>query len=134
MRAATTGAPVPRGRTTAIRAWHRADVDTTTVTCSPDLAVIVPAAALAGLLVRRRDPRGYLPAVPLLATVVLLLPVIALSTALQPAAGITFTAGEVVGPVTGFAVFGTLATWLLVRLLRAVPTTAPEVPDVHVRA
>jgi hypothetical protein len=78
--------------------------------------------------------RGYLPIVPLLATVVLPLPVIALSTALQTAAGITFTAGEVVGPVTGFAVLGTLATWSLVRLLRAVPTTAPEVPDVHVRA
>jgi hypothetical protein len=66
--------------------------------------------------------------------VTIVLPVIALSTVLQAAAGITSTAGEVVGPVTGFAVLGTLATWLLVRLLPAVPTTAPEFPDVHVHA
>jgi hypothetical protein len=111
----------------------RLDVYTTTVTRSLDLAVVVPSAALAGLLVRRRDPLGYLVTAPLPVTIVLL-PVIVLSTVLQAAAGITFTAGEVVGPVTGFAVPGTLATWLLVRLLRAVPTTAPEVPDVHVHA
>jgi len=40
------------------------DVYTTPVTSALDLAVITPAAALAGLLVRRREPLGYLLAAP----------------------------------------------------------------------
>jgi hypothetical protein len=111
------------------------DVYTTPVTYSLDLAVITPAAALAGLLVRRRQPIGYLLAVPLLVIIVLLLPTISLATALQVAAGISFTPAEVMGPIAGFAVLGVLGARLLVRLLRAVPTTAPtdnEVPDVGV--
>jgi hypothetical protein len=54
----------------------------------------------------------------LLVTIVLLLPTIAGSTALQAHAGMSFTVAEVVGPVAGFGVIG---AWLLVRLLRAVP-------------
>jgi hypothetical protein len=111
------------------------DVYTTPVTYSLDLAVITPAAALAGLLVRRGQPIGYLLAVPLLVIIVLLLPTISLATALQVAAGISFTPAEVMGPIAGFAVLGVLGARLLVRLLRAVPTTTPtdnEVPDVGV--
>jgi hypothetical protein len=100
------------------------DVYATPVTSALDLAVITPAAALAGFLVRRRDPLGYLMAAPLLVTIVLLLPTIALSTALQGAAGISFTAAEVVGPIAGFGVLGGVGSWLLVRLLRAMPTAS----------
>jgi len=100
------------------------DTYTTPVTSALDLAVITPAAALAGMLVRRRDPLGYLLAAPLLVTIVLLLPTITLSTALQAAAGISFTAAEVVGPIGGFGILGGVGAWLLVRLLRAVPATA----------
>jgi hypothetical protein len=116
----------------------RLDVYTTPVTFSLDLAVIVPAAALAGLLVRRRRPLGYLLAAPLLVTILLLLPIIVLSTALQAAAGVSFTAAEMTGPVAGFAILGVLGTWLLLRLLRAVPASAsapnPEAAgvDVHI--
>ncbi|MGY2002689.1 hypothetical protein [Blastococcus sp. SYSU DS1024] len=111
------------------------DVYTTPVTFSIDLAVVAPAAALAGLLVRRREPLGYLLAAPLLVTIVLLLPTIALSTALQAGAGITFTVPQIVGPIGGFAVLGALGGWLLSRLLRALPVTATrrlEEPGVHV--
>ncbi|MCF6734558.1 hypothetical protein [Blastococcus sp. KM273129] len=109
------------------------DVYTTTVTYSLDLAVITPAAALAGLLVRRREPFGYLLAAPLLVTIVLLLPSISLATALQVAAGISFTPAQVVGPISGFAVLGAVGGWLLARLLRAVPTSVPgPAPDVAV--
>ncbi|MCZ2839165.1 hypothetical protein [Modestobacter sp. VKM Ac-2985] len=97
------------------------DVYTTPVTYSLDLAIVVPAAALAGLLVRRRDPFGYLIAAPLLVTIVMLLPTIALSTLFQAQAGITFTAAEVIGPIAGFTLLGGIGAWLLVRLLRAVP-------------
>ncbi|WP_158580010.1 hypothetical protein [Geodermatophilus marinus] len=95
---------------------------TTPVTHALDLAVVTPAAALAGLLVRRRDPRGYLLAAPLLVLIAMLLPTIGVSTALQAAAGISFTVPEVVGPVAGFGVLGLVGAGLLRRLLRAVPT------------
>ncbi|MGY1679966.1 hypothetical protein [Geodermatophilus sp. SYSU D01176] len=108
------------------RAPELLDVYTTTVTYSLDLAVITPAAALAGLLVRRQEPLGYLLAAPLLVTIVLMLPTISLGTALQVAAGISFTPAQVIDPIAGFGVLGTIGTRLLVRLLRAVPTTDPE--------
>jgi hypothetical protein len=106
------------------------DVYTTPVTFALDLAILTPAAAYAGILVRRRDPLGYLIAAPLLVTIVLLLPTIALSTALQSAAGIAFTVPEVVGPIAGFGVLGAIGSRLLVRLLRAVPpaTTRTRLP------
>jgi hypothetical protein len=114
------------------------DVYTTPVTSALDLAVVAPAAVLAGLLVRRRDPLGYLVATPLLVTIVLLLPTIVASTALQAAAGISFTAPQVVGPIAGFGALGVIGIRLLTRLLRAVPavpTAEPlppsEVPDEH---
>jgi hypothetical protein len=100
------------------------DVYTTPVTYALDLAVITPAAALAGVLVRRGEPLGYLLAAPLLVTLVLLLPTITLSTALQAAAGISFTAAELAGPIAGSGILGGVGAWLLVRLLRAMPTTA----------
>lgn len=103
------------------------DVYTTTVTYSLDLAVITPAAAMAGLLVRRREPLGYLIAAPLLVTIVLLLPSISLATALQAAAGIAFTPAEVIGPIAGFGVLGAVGARLLVRLLRGVPTDRKSV-------
>lgn len=101
------------------------DVYTTPVTFTLDLGIIAPSAALAGLLVRRRDPLGYLLAAPLLVLIVLLLPTIALSTALQAAAGVSFTTGEIIGPIAGFAALGAVGARLLVRLLHAVPDTGP---------
>jgi hypothetical protein len=106
------------------------DTYTTPVTSALDLAVITPAAALAGLLVHRRDPLGYLLAAPLLVTVVLLLPTIALSTLLQAEAGISFTTAQVVGPIGGFCLLGGTGAWLLARLLRAVPSAPARLPEV----
>jgi hypothetical protein len=106
------------------RAPDLLDVYTTTVTYSLDLAVVAPACAVAGVLVGRREPTGYLLAAPLLVTIVLLVPTIVLSTALQAAAGIAFTVPEVVGPIAGFAVLGGVGLRLLRSLLRALPETA----------
>jgi hypothetical protein len=112
------------------------DAYTTPVTYSLDLGIVAPSAALAGLLVHRRRPLGYLLAAPLLVTIVLLLPTIALGTALQAAAGVAFTPAEIAGPIAGFALLGVLGTWLLGRLLRAVPASVPalepEDADAHV--
>ena len=91
---------------------------TTPVTYALDLAVITPSAALAGILVLRGRPLGYLIAVPLLVTIVLLLPTIALSTILQTVAGVRFTPGQVVGPIAGFALLGIVGSVLTAQTLR----------------
>lgn len=97
------------------------DTATTSVTDALDLAVIVPSALLAGVLVLRGDELGVRIAVPLLALVALLAPAIVLATIFQSAVGIEFTTGEIVGPISGFLVLGTLAVFLLVGVLRAMP-------------
>jgi hypothetical protein len=48
----------------------------------------------------------------------LLLPTIAVQTYLQLAAGVAFTTPEIVGPISGFLVFGLIAVgviWILLR-------------------
>ena len=99
---------------------------TTIITDVLDLGIIVPALFLSGALVLRRDPRGYQIAFPLFVIIVILLPVIAASTASQLAAGITFTTGEIVGPISGFLVLGLIALAIIVAMLRSIPGTAPR--------
>ncbi len=90
----------------------------TMVTEVLDLGIIIPSAVLAGVMLLRRDPRGYLVAFPLLVILALLLPTIAVQTYLQLAAGVAFTTPEIVGPISGFLVFGLIAVgviWILLR-------------------
>lgn len=109
----------------------RLETYTTFVTYAVDLAVILPAAVVAGILVRQRRALGYLVAASLLVIEVLLAPLIAAQTLSQLWAGETFTTAEVVGPMGGFVVLSLAALWFLVALLRAAraagrasPTTA----------
>jgi hypothetical protein len=91
---------------------------TTLVTYALDLGVIVPSTVAAGALILRRRSRGYLLAFPLLTIIVLLMPVIALSTHFQRSAGVSFTPPEILGPIGGFGLLGGLGIWMLVTLLR----------------
>lgn len=93
---------------------------TTMVTYALDLAIVTPAAFLAGALILKGRELGYRLAVPLLGLVVLLAPVIALSTFYQSRAGIVFTRAEIVGPVSGFLVLGLLGTRVLFLIIRKV--------------
>ena len=52
--------------------------------------------------------------------IILLAPQIVLSTFFQRAAGVAFTTGEMVGPVSGFVLLGVVAVWLLVSILRGL--------------
>jgi hypothetical protein len=85
-----------------------------------DIAVIVPATVLAGLLILRRDPLGYALGIPLITFAALLAPMITAMTVVQVRAGVEFTTGQVVGPISGFVVLAAVATWMLVGLLRHV--------------
>jgi hypothetical protein len=93
---------------------------TTLFTNGLDVAVIAPSAFIAGVLILRREPLGYLIAVPLLVLEALLAPLVAAMTVSQVQAGVTFTTGEIVGPIVGFAVLALIALGFLVAILRAV--------------
>ena len=102
------------------------DNSTTRVTDALDLAIIVPSTLLAGGLLLRRNVQGYRISFPLLVLIVMLLPGIALSTANQVAAGVAFTPGEIVGPISGFLVLGLIAIAIIVVMLRAIPGSGSQ--------
>jgi hypothetical protein len=95
------------------------------VTDAIDLAVITPTTIVAGALILRRNPVGYLVAFPLLGLIVMLLPAIVLMTVFQVQASVVFTPGEIVGPIAGFGVLGLFATWVIVAILRHIPDSVP---------
>jgi hypothetical protein len=90
------------------------------VTDALDLAIITPSALLAGVLLRRRDPLGYLIATVLLVLLLILAPAIIAQTISQIAAGIDFTPGEVIGPIAGFIVLGAIAARCLTGVLASL--------------
>ncbi len=96
----------------------------TAVTYALDLAVIVPATLLGGILVLRRSPVGYQVTFALLGIVVLLGPSIVMATWFQARAGLSFSAAEAVGPVAGFLVVALAAASALAAVLRALRRTA----------
>lgn len=98
----------------------RLDTYTTELTYALDVGVIVPAVAVAGVLILRGETAGYLLAVPLLVLEAALAPLIAAQTIGQVVAGVEFTPAEVVGPIVGFVTIAVLAVWFLVRILRHV--------------
>jgi len=98
----------------------RMDNYTTMVTYAIDLAIITPATFICGFMILRGNAAGYVMAIPLLTLIILLAPQIILSTIFQNRAGVPFSIGEMIGPVAGFVILGSLGLWLLVRLLRSV--------------
>jgi hypothetical protein len=107
------------------------DSYSTDVTYALDLAVIAPAALLAGMLVLRWAALGALLAVPLVTVEALLAPLIGAQTVSQLAMGVSLTAGQLAGPVGGFVAISLAAGWFLHVLLRAA--AAPTTPVLHSR-
>jgi hypothetical protein len=98
---------------------------TTDVTAVLDLGVIAPAAFLAGVLLLRRAPLGYLLAASLMILNALIGLVVVAQTVMQSLAGITLSAGQYVGYVGTFVVMGLVACWLTVVLLRGITEATP---------
>jgi NADH:ubiquinone oxidoreductase subunit K len=105
---------------------------TTLITHALDLAIILPVAALSGVLIRRRDPVGYILSIPLLFIVASLAPMIALQTLFQVRAGVEIPLAVAAGPIGAFAGIGLIAGWLIVRLFRSV--SAQEVRSAELDA
>ncbi|MBN1218316.1 MAG: hypothetical protein JXM69_05270 [Anaerolineae bacterium] len=93
---------------------------TTKVTDVLDLGLITPTTFLAGVLILRRAAPGYLIACSLLVLEVMLAPMIVAQSISQTLVGVSFTTGEIIGPIAGFAVLGLFALWILVAILRNV--------------
>jgi hypothetical protein len=98
---------------------------TTNITDVLDLGIITPATFIAGGLILRRDPLGYLVACALLVLEIMLAPMITAQTVSQLLAGVTFTTGAIMGPIAGFMVLALAAIWVLVTLLRALSDSTP---------
>lgn len=99
---------------------------TTTITDVLDLGIITPSLLLAGIWIWRRNPLGYLIAFALLVLELMLTPMIVAQSISQLQAGIAFTPAEIIGPISGFAVLGLLALWVMVILQRG--TAEPVAP------
>jgi hypothetical protein len=97
---------------------ERLGTASTDVTYALDVGIIVPAAVVAGVLILRRSPLGYIVAVPLLVLEVLLAPLIAAQTVSQVETGVSFTVAEMIGPLAGFLTLAAVAAWFLVAVAR----------------
>lgn len=102
---------------------------TTYVTYALDLGVITPACFLAGVLLQHRAALGYVIACALLGILALLGPAFVAQLISQMAAGVTFTPGEIVGPIAGFGIIALIAIGLLVALLRYISDTSRSAPS-----
>lgn len=98
------------------------ETHTTLFTHAFDLALIVPTAFVAGLMILRRQSFGYVIAFSLIVLEALLLPIISVATLIQIRLGVEFTPGEIVGPIVGFGVLAVLSIWVISSILRKVPT------------
>jgi hypothetical protein len=102
---------------------------TTDVTGVLDLGIIAPTAFLAGVLVLRRAPWGYLLAAMLLIVNAIVGIMVVAQTVSQILAGITLSTGEFVGKVISFVAMGAMATYLAMRFLRSIAEGTPSQPQ-----
>jgi hypothetical protein len=91
---------------------------TTLFTHGLDMAVIAPASVLAGVLLLRRHPLGYVLGVPILVLCTLIGPMVILQTVMQLRVGVAFSTTQVVVMIGGFVAMGLLAAVVTVAVLR----------------
>jgi hypothetical protein len=98
---------------------------TTMFTHALDTAVITPVLILAGVLLLRRAPLGYLLASTLLILCTLVGIMVVAQTIAQSLIGVELSMGQFIGIVGSFVVMGLIASWLTVALLRNISASAP---------
>lgn len=109
----TIWAPTLLADLAAGRTPPRLDTQTTKVTHTLDLGLIVPLCVIAAVKTWRGQAMGHVVALPLLGCLIGLLPWIVLATIFQIRAGVEFTTPELIGPIAGFAVLGLGGAWFL---------------------
>lgn len=106
---------------------------TTLFTHVVDLGIIVPVVYLAGVLLLRRAPLGYLLAFIVLALLALIGLVVVAQTVVQLQVGITYATGVLIGMVGSWVILGLIALWLVVTILRHI-SPAAAYPSATIRA
>jgi hypothetical protein len=91
---------------------------TTVTTYTLDVGIIVPAALLAGILLLRRAPLGYLLSAVLTIMLALIGLMVIWQTIVQVNAGIVFSPGELIGKVVSWIIMGLIAIGLSISFLR----------------
>jgi hypothetical protein len=91
---------------------------TTDVTTVIDVGIITPAAFLAGLLLLRRKPLGYLLATTLLILLTLVGLVVVGQTVMQTLDGVVLSTGELMTYMMPFVLLSLIAVWLTIILFR----------------
>lgn len=102
---------------------------TTMVTHALDMAIIAPAAMLTGVYLLRREPIGYLLAVPLLILCTLIGVVVIAQTVFQTIAGMTLPISAYIGLVGSWVVLGAFAIWLTLAFFRSLSEPATDQPE-----
>ena len=93
---------------------------TTEVTYAIDLGIIVPASILAGILLLRRAPVGYLLGAILTILLAIIGVLVATQTVFQSMAGITLSPGQFAGKAGSFMILSLVAVYMIARLFRAI--------------
>lgn len=96
------------------------ETHTTLFTNALDIAVIVPAAVLAGVFILRGNTFGYTVAFSLLVLEAMLFPIITIATLIQLNLGIEFEPPEIFGPIAGFTALSVISLWVIGRIFRAL--------------
>lgn len=104
---------------------------TTMITDVLDLGIIVPACALAAVLILRKDPLGTLTASTLMIVLINIAVVVTSQTIFQTAAGITVPVPVLVIKAGTFVVMGFFAVWLTARLIGSI--AEKDVPETKSR-
>lgn len=109
---------------------------TTLVTHALDLGILMPVAFLAGVMLLRRAPLGYLLAFTMLVLAIFVVgAAVPAATVSQWLAGYAFTAGQFVAFVVPFVVLGLIALWFAVVFLRNIVDAAQlHTHNVHAAA
>lgn len=93
---------------------------TTLFTHGLDIGLIAPAATLAGILLLRRDPLGYVLGIPILVLCTLVGPMVILQTVMQLQVGVTFSTVQFVVIIGGFVVMSLLAAGVTIAVIRQI--------------
>ena len=101
---------------------------TTEVTYVFDLGIIVPLSILAGVLLLRRAPLGYLIAATLQIVLVIVGILVTSQTLFQAQAGIDLPLGVFIGKAGSFMLLSLIASGLLVNFLRHISPAAASRP------
>jgi hypothetical protein len=103
------------------------------VTYTLDVGIIAPACILAGILILRRVPLGYLLAGILTILLALIGAMVIGQTIMQLNLGLQFSPGQMIGKIASWIILGGIAIWMSIAFLRNLSEEATPQPSALLR-